>query len=134
MIKFDEKYFGELKFTKEQIKKNLANAMKDLRIAKADKIPEVKFTYTYSALIKGGIALLSFYNWKIKSAPGHHIKIIETVARILSDNTIEIIGNAMRSKRNLDFYNGGIMVTRKESQEYLRFVDSALKRIEKIIS
>ena len=99
-------------------------------IAKKDDISEVKFNYTYTALIKAGITLISFYKQKIKSVPGHHIKILEKTAEILKDETINDIGNAMRSKRNLDFYDGGAVVTAKECNEYLLFVKGVLKKIK----
>lgn len=132
-MKFEDKYFIKFTFTKDQIKKNLKNALKDLNIAKKDKILEVKFNYAYTALIKAGITLLSYYQVKIKSVPGHHIKIIEKIAQILRDETITDIGNIMRSKRNLDFYAGGIEVTEKECREYIKFVEDVLVRIKKII-
>lgn len=134
MIKFDDKYFVDFSFTKEQIKKNLDNAQKDLGIAKKDQILEVKFSYAYQAFIKAGIALLSFYRVKIKSVPGHHAKIIEKVAQILQDNFVDTIGNVMRSKRNFDIYSGGIEITEKECREYIEFVENALKKISKIIT
>jgi len=132
-MRFDDKYFSDFNFTKEQIRKNYDNALKDLKIAIEDKIIEVKFTYTYSAFVKGGITLLSFYNKKVKSMPGHHVKIIEVMADALKDQNIEIIGSAMRSKRNTDFYDGGIEVTQKETAEYLEFTDNILHKIKKII-
>ena len=132
-MKFEDKYFIKFTFTKDQIKKNLKNALKDLNIAKKDKILEVKFNYAYTALIKAGITLLSYYQVKIKSVPGHHIKIIEKIAQILKDEAITDIGNIMRSKRNLDFYAGGIEVTEKECREYTKFVEDVLVRIKKII-
>ena len=134
MMKFEDKYFKDFEFTKDQVKKNFENALKDIKIARQDTIPDVKFTYSYDALIKGGIALISRYNKKVKSAPGHHVKIIEMVAKILNDDTIEAVGGAMRSKRNIDFYDGGVEVTEKESHEYLEFVDSILKKIEKALN
>lgn len=132
-MKFEDKYFIKFTFTKEQIKKNLKNALKDLNIAKKDKILEVKFNYAYTALIKAGITLLGYYRAKVKSVPGHHIKIIEKIAQILRDETITDIGNIMRSKRNLDFYAGGIEVTEKECREYIKFVEDVLVRTKKII-
>lgn len=134
MMRFDGKYFSGFKFTDEQVKKNFDNALKDLHIAEADKITEVKFSYAYQALIKGGIALIGFYGRKAKSLPGHHVKIIEAMANILEDDTVEVMGNAMRSKRNLDFYGGGIEVTEKESIEYLGFVTGVLQKIKKAIN
>ena len=132
-MKFENRYFIKFTFTNDQIKKNLKNALKDLAIAKKDKILDVKFNYTYTALIKAGIALLSYYQMKVKSAPGHHIKIIEKIALILKDDAVADIGNIMRSKRNLDFYSGGIEVTEKECKHYLKLVEDVLTRVKKII-
>ena len=132
-MKFDDKYFAKFKFTEEQIKKNLDNALKDFDIAERDVILEVKFNYAYKALIKAGIALLSSYHLKIRSVPGHHIKILEKMAEILNDDAIADIGNAMRSKRNLDFYGGGILVSEKECSEYLRFADEVIKKAKNIL-
>jgi len=134
MKNFDSRYFTKFEFTKEQVEKHFVNASKDLNIAKVDKILEVKFNYTYNAFIKAGIALLSFYKIKARSTPGHHIKLIEEIAEILKDNTIEEVGNIMRQKRNLDFYGGGAEVTEKECKEYLSFVEKIFKRIKSIIS
>jgi len=133
-MKFEDRYFRKFEFTKEQIKKNLNNAVKDLTIAKKVKILEVKFIYAYTSLIKAGLTLLSYYQMKVKSMPGHHIKIIEKLAQILKDNDIEDIGNIMRSKRNLDFYAGGIEVTEKECREYINFVEEVLTKVKEAIS
>jgi len=133
-MKFDDRYFKSFNFSKEQTDKNLKNAFKDFDIAGKDSILEVKFNYAYTSLIKAGITLLSFYKLKIKSVPGHHIKIIEKMSDILKNDTIGEIGNAMRSKRNLDFYSGGIEVTEKECHEYIDFVKKVLKDIQKHIS
>lgn len=133
MMKFDGKYFDSFKFTREQVKKNFDNALKDLKIAKEDVIPEVKFDYSYKSLIKAGIALASFYGKKVKSLPGHHIKIIEIITLESKDDSIDDIGNLMRSKRNTDFYGGGVNITEKECKEYLEFAENAVKRIGEII-
>ncbi len=133
-MKFEDRYFRKFEFTKEQIKKNLNNAIKDLTIAKKVKILEVKFNYAYTSLIKAGLTLLSYYQMKVKSMPSHHIKIIEKLAQILKDNDIEDIGNIMRSKRNLDFYAGGIEVTEKECREYINFVEEVLTKVKEAIS
>lgn len=132
-MKFEDRFFVKFKFTKGQIKKNFDNASRDLNIAKQDRIKEVKFNYSYTTLIKAGIALLSFYDRKIRSLPGHHIKLIEKVSDILEDEAINDIGNLMRSKRNLDLYAGGVEVTEKECREYLVFLDGVLTRIKAII-
>lgn len=132
-MKFEDKYFTKSSFSKDQIKKNLENAQKDLYIAIKVNILEVKFNYAYTALIKAGITLLSHYQVKIKSVPGHHVKIIDKLAQILKDDDIENIGNIMRSKRNLDFYAGGIEVTQKECKEYINFVEEVLAKLEKLL-
>lgn len=132
-MNFDDRYFNKLKFTEEQINRNFENALKDLNIAKKDKILEVKFSYVYTALIKAGIALLSFYQVKIKSVPGHHFKIIDKMAQILKDDSIMTMGNIMRSKRNLDFYGGGVEVTEKECGEFIEFTEKILTKIKGII-
>lgn len=133
-MRFDDKYFVKLEFTMDQVNNNLKNAFKDLNIAREDKILEVKFNYAYTALIKGSIALLSFYRVKVKSVPGHHIKIIEKSAQLLNNNDINNMGNIMRSKRNLDLYSGGIEITEKECFEYLNFTGKVLNRIKEIIT
>jgi len=113
MKDFDREYFVDFKFTPDQIRKNLNNALKDLGIAKKDRILDVKFNYAYTALIKAGITLLSFYGIKVRSVSGHHRKIIEKLSELLKDESIEDIGNVMRHKRNLDLYTGGVEVTEK---------------------
>lgn len=133
MIRFEDKYFKKINFSKEQIEKNLKNALKDLDIAKRDKILEVKFAYSYNALIKAGITLLSLNQVKIKSMPGHHAKNIETMAQMLGDESIADIGNIMRSKRNMDLYVGGVEITEKECLEYLSFVERVLARAKEMV-
>ncbi|MDH5468225.1 MAG: hypothetical protein OEY25_12480 [Candidatus Aminicenantes bacterium] len=133
-MKFDNRYFTKFTFTPDQIEKNLKNAIKDLNIAKKVNILEVKFNYAYTALIKAGITLLSYYQVKVKSVPGHHVRIIEKLAQILKDENIESLGNSMRSKRNLNFYAGGIEVTEKECREYVDFVREVLAKLKKLLS
>jgi hypothetical protein len=132
-MKFEPEFFVKLKLSQNQIEKNLNNAVKDLGIAKKVDILDVRFSYAYSALIKAGIALLSYHQVKIKSVVGHQAKIIEKLAEILRDDSIRVMGNAMRTKRNLDFYAGGIEVTEKECREYLSFVAFILKRTQDIM-
>ncbi|MDD5568197.1 MAG: hypothetical protein PHY88_03225 [Candidatus Omnitrophica bacterium] len=133
-MKFEDKYFVKFEFAKEQVNNTLKNALRDLDIAREDKILDVKFSYAYTAFIKGGMALLSFYKVKVKSIPGHHIKIIEKLAQLLDDKDIDDIGNIMRSKRNLDLYSGGVEVTEKECLEYLNFTAKVLNRIKEIVT
>jgi len=133
-MQFEDRYFKKLEFSPEQIKQNLDNASRDLHIAKEDSILEVKFNYAYTALIKLGIALLSSRKVKIKSVPGHHVKIIEKAAEILDDSGIATMGNLMRSKRNLDFYGGGIEVTEKECAEFVKFAELSMAKAKAFLA
>jgi ribosome-associated translation inhibitor RaiA len=134
MIHFEAKFFQKQTFTPEQIQQFLDNAKRDLNIAKQADIAEVKFSYSYNALIKSGIALIAKTGKvKIKSAQGHHFKLIEKMSQILRYKTIKEIGNAMRTKRNLDFYGGGIIISEKESTDYYNFVEKIVGKVERII-
>ncbi len=124
-----DKFFTDFSFTPEQVQKNLQNAKRDLGIAREDTILDVKFTYAYTALIKSGIALLSHYKLKVRSIPGHHIKLIEKLTEILGDQAISDLGNAMRQKRNVDLYAGGTDITAKECAEYLDFVEGVFLKV-----
>lgn len=132
-MNFEEKYFSRFNFDQAEIIRQIENASKDLGIAEADKILDVKFNYSYSALIKSGIALLSYFHIKAKSVPGHHVKIIEKLAETLKDDSINDIGNVMRTKRNLDMYSGGIEITEKECREYVEFVKKVLSQVKAIL-
>jgi len=133
MMKFEAKYFKQFNFTPEQVEANMKNAEKAMEIAEKDRISEVIFDYSYKAIIKAGIALLSKYNYKVKSGPGHHIKIIEALAGILGDKTIAQDVNVMREKRNLDLYSGGIEVSETEAAEYLAFAKKVVHAARKTI-
>ncbi len=134
MITFEPKHFAKFKFTPEQIGRYLSNAKRDLKIASEDEHLEVKFNYCYSAFIKAGITLIAAKGGvKVRSVVGHHIKIIQKMSEILNDEMVMAIGNAMRSKRNEDFYGGGIFISEKESSEYLEYVRGVLRKVEQLI-
>lgn len=129
MIKFEDKYFEKFDFTKEQIQDHIKNSLKDLSIARKVDILDVKFNYAYTSLLKAGIALLSFHRMRVKSVPGHQVKIIQKLAQMLNDNSIEELGNVMRSKRNLNFYGGGVEITEKECRSYIKFVEGVANKV-----
>lgn len=134
MTKFESKHFTKFKFTPEQVARYFDNALRDFKIASEDDHLEVKFNYSYNALIKAGITLIAAKGGvKVRSIAGHHIKIIEKMSEILEDETVLAIGNAMRSKRNEDFYGGGIFISEKESAEYLEYVQDILSKVKKLI-
>lgn len=108
--------------------------MKDLKIAKENPVIEVQFTYSYSALLKMGIALLAKQaGIKVRSVPGHHIKLLEKFSELLGDARIVVIGDAMRAKRNADLYGGGICITEKEAKDFLEFVSDVCSRVQEKI-
>ncbi|OIO50251.1 MAG: hypothetical protein COV41_00435 [Candidatus Brennerbacteria bacterium CG11_big_fil_rev_8_21_14_0_20_43_10] len=61
------------------------------------------------------------------------MKILEKLSEILNDKDIEIIGDRMRKKRNLDLYEGGIIISQKEVKDYLDFIKQVIKRTEEYL-
>jgi hypothetical protein len=133
-MKFDDQYFSKQKFDPGQIGQLIGNAERDIKIAHKVDIPEVRFTYAYSAFLKAAIALLAHFEAKAKSVPGHHVKVIEMMSTILDNEAVEDIGNAMRTKRNLDLYSGGVELTDKDSRDYLKFTEEVLSQVKRKIS
>lgn len=124
----EKEFFQKFKFLAEEIRMRFENARRDLEIAAKDPFPEVRFTYAFQALIKIGIALLAREGLKVRSIPGHHVRILEQMSELLKEPDILTIGNAMRMKRNLDLYGAGGIISDKESREYLSFVQNILKK------
>lgn len=134
MTSFEKEYFQKFKFTPSQINRYYQNAVRDFNIAKKDSFTEVQFTYCYQALIKIGIALLAKRgSVKVRSVPGHHVKILSKLSEILGDADIFTLGNAMRMKRNRDLYDAGAVIGKKEAQDYIKFVDRVIKKAKEII-
>lgn len=127
-------YFQKVKFTPSQILRYIENVQRDLSIACDDQFREVKFTYCYQALIKIGIAVLAKKGLRVRSIPGHHIKILEKLSEELSDQNISMIGNIMRLKRNKDLYDAGATITKKEVDDYIVFVSGVIQKAKKMIN
>ncbi len=131
MIHFETSFFQKFRFDEKQINRYFEAAFRDLKIAREDKFPEVRFTYSYQALIKAGIAVIARTGQvKVRSVPGHHVKILEKMSEILKNPDIFTIGNAMRIKRNEDLYGGAESVGEKEADDYLAFVEKVLKAVK----
>ncbi|MEK7653463.1 MAG: hypothetical protein AAB358_03220 [Patescibacteria group bacterium] len=128
MIIFEDDYFRLTNFDAKQIGEYIDSAERDLSIAKESDIPEVVFRFAYDAMIKLGIILIAKQGYRVRSAPGHHIKIIEKMSLIVGDEDIGIIGNKIRQKRNLDLYSGKLSFSEKESKEYFKFIESIFKQ------
>jgi hypothetical protein len=125
---FENDYFQKINFTKRQIDQYYSSAKRDLEIAASSGVEEVIFRFCYDALIKLGITLIAVNGYKIRSMPGHHMKIIEKLAEILADEDVAAVGNTMRQMRNLNLYDGSYAASEKESKEYLEFVQDVFRR------
>jgi len=130
-FRFEDNFFQKMDFTENKIQKFIDSALRDVAIARNAKELEVVFKFTYDALIKLGIALIAKKSFKVRSVPGHHVKILEAMSVILEDEDISILGNQMRQKRNIDLYEGYGEVTAKEAKEYLDFIEKVVKQIRK---
>ncbi|MEK6529004.1 MAG: hypothetical protein AAB089_04225 [Nitrospirota bacterium] len=128
MINFERQYFQKLAFKEEQISQFIKSALHDLKIARGADIPDVVFKFSYDALIKLGIALIAKKGYKVRSATGHHVKILEKLNQILKEEDILVLGNKMRRERNVNLYDGGFFVGEKDSREYLDFVKNVFKK------
>ena len=129
MIRFSAKYFKKIQMSNDEVVQFYENAMRDFSIAKNDQYPEVRFTYAYQALVKVGIAMIAHVGQvKVKSVPGHHVKLLEKLSEILGDADILSLGNAMRMKRNTDLYGGGEFISEKEADDYCKFVEAIVKK------
>lgn len=120
-------FFQKQKFLPEEIRKRFESARRDFEIAEKDSFSEVRFTYAFQALIKIGIALLAQEGLKVRSIPGHHVKILERLSELLKEPDVLVFGNGMRMKRNQDLYGGGEAITEKEAADYLIFVRKVFK-------
>ncbi len=114
MTNCESNYFDKLSFTKAQVQKYLENSTRDLNIAKKVNILEVKFTYTYSSFLKARIALLGSHGIRVRSVPGHQVKIIQKMGELLK-------------------VPGGIEVTETECRSYIKFVDRVVGEVRKAI-
>jgi hypothetical protein len=101
---FDENYFSKQKFSGADIENYKASAKRDFEIAVKSKELEVKFHFSYMALIKIGLCSIAREGYRVKSRPGHHIKIIEALSKLMKNDDIIVIGDKMRKDRNIDFY------------------------------
>jgi len=123
--------FEKFNFSQKQIKRYYQSALRDLKIALNSKVPEVIFRFSYDALIKLAIAVCAKNNLRVKARKGHHIKLIEKLTLYLKDPEIEVLANEMRSKRNRDLYEGGILISEKEAKEYLEWVKKIFQKAER---
>lgn len=130
---FESKFFEKRNFEEKTIKKYFAGAERDFKIARENNNPEVIFKFSYDCLVKLGITLIASQGYRIRSRVGHHVKILEKSSQILNDKDIEIMGEAMRKKRNFDLYEGGAIIAEREAKEYFNFVKGVFVKVEKFL-
>jgi len=124
--------FEKFIFTPKQIEKYFESAGKDFNIAKKGE-SEVAFVFCYNCLLKLALAVCAKNNWRVKARRGHHIALIEKMAEFLKDKEIEILAQEMRAKRNKDLYGGGVLISSKDAEMYLKFVANLIKKVEKYL-
>ena len=131
-MKFDKNFFISQKFSSAELDKYEKSVKRDLNIAGSSKDSEVTFHFAFMALIKIGIYCLAQAGYRVKSRPGHHQKIIESLSQSLGSEDILIIGDKMRKDRNLDFYGADALCSAEEAREYLEFVHGIFKRMQSL--
>jgi len=126
---FSPEYFKNIDYTESQINQYFANAKKDLKTAQESNNTDVIFRFCYDAIIKLGISLIAKNGYKVRSIPGHHIKILDALSEILNlEDEIDYF-HRIRRKRNIDLYEGGTSLTQKESKDLLKITENIFSKI-----
>ncbi|MDD4860467.1 MAG: hypothetical protein PHR56_09765 [Dehalococcoidales bacterium] len=125
--------FEKFVFSQKQIDKYYQSALRDFNIAKKSDVPEISFRFSYDSLLKLAITMCAAHSLRVKSKQGHHIELIYKLSELLGDKEIEIIGNEMRSKRNWDLYDGGVLISEKDSKEYVGWIKSTFEKVDELI-
>ncbi|MCB4792538.1 MAG: hypothetical protein LHV68_11730 [Elusimicrobia bacterium] len=128
-MKFDKNHFIEQKFTPNELEKIRKSAKRNMELAGSSSAPEIIFHFSYMALIKIGIYCIAKEGYRVKSRPGHHVKIIEALSQILGSKDILIAGDKMRKDRNIDLYSGDAVIDVKEAEEYYEIVKQFVNTI-----
>ncbi|HAM39289.1 MAG: hypothetical protein A2474_05580 [Elusimicrobia bacterium RIFOXYC2_FULL_34_12] len=128
-MKFDKNYFEKQNYTEYTLSKYLKSGKHCLDIARKNSELEIRFHFVYMAFLKIGLYYIAKEGYRVKSRPGHHKIIIETLSNILGDENIAIIGDKIRKDRNLDLYASDEKITQKEVDEYFSFVEYIFKRL-----
>ncbi len=126
----DKNFFSTQTFTADELVKLRRSAAKYLEISRKNSEPEVKFHFTYMALIKIGIYLIASEGYRVKSRPGHHQMIIEELGELLKNGDVVLIGDKMRRSRNMDFYSADGMITETEAEKDFEFVERIYKSLK----
>lgn len=127
MTDSDSQFFQKFNFSKEQVRKYLQAAEKDWKIARDSDVSDVVFKFSYDAILKLAIYVAACSGLRVRSVAGHHIKLLEKLSEVIQDEEAFYITNEMRQKRNIDLYQGGALITDKDAESYLSFVDSVFE-------
>ena len=123
-MNFEKKFFVQQKFNQAELDNRKQSIKRNLGLARGKKEPEIVFHFSYMALIKTGIYHIAKAGYRVKRTPGHHIKIIEALSKILKIKDIMVVGDKMRKDRNIDLYCGGVLIGSREAKEYFDFVEN----------
>lgn len=115
--------FKDHKYSEKQIRALRTNAVKDLARAKKYSEIDVVFRLAYDAFLKLAIAICASRGIRVLARMGHHNELITEMSRILKNGKINTIGNKMRKMRNRDMYGGGVVLSKKEADEFTGFVN-----------
>lgn len=122
--------FEKFNFSARQISNYFNAALRDFRIASSSAIPEVIFMFSYDSLIKLAIAVCAKNGLRVKARAGHHIELLKKLSEFIDFKAVEIIGNKMRHKRNMDLYGGGVLISEKETKEYKDWLKTVFLKAE----
>ena len=119
-MKFSDSQFQKIKFSKKQLADFFSSAENNLKNAQKTDIPEVIFLLCYNSVIKLGIYLIAKKGYKVRSIPGHHYQILKSLGEITHLYNETNYLQDVRQKRNIDLYEGGAIMTQKESDDLLK--------------
>jgi len=122
--------FEKFNFSPRQINNYFTAALRDFKIASDSAVPEVIFKFSYDSLIKLAIAVCAKNSLRVKARVGHHIELLGKLSEFIGLEDVESIGNKMRKKRNMDLYEGGILISEKEAGEYRNWLKAVFSKAE----
>ena len=129
-MNWDKNYFVVQVFSKTELAKYKKSAGRDLAIALSNPEIEVQFHFAYMALVKIGIYLIAKEGYRVKSRPGHHVKIIEALSDLCQSEEILLIGDKMRKDRNLDLYGGDSYYSQDETSVFLHKINDLYQSLD----
>ena len=132
-MKFSDLQFQKIKFSKKQLVDFFNNAENDLKNAKKTDIPEVVFMLCYNSVVKLGIYIIAKKGYKVRSIPGHHYQILKSLGKITGLKSEIDFLQKVRQKRNIDMYEGGTIISKKESNDLLKITKTIFKKSKRII-